>query len=296
MTRRPPWTCSGSNAVVGRHAASSTRRTPESIGIQCALCHSTVDDSVAPGIGHRLDGWANRDLDIGAIVALAPEPPAAVADLLGVDRGDGAGGPRSWGPGKFDAELLLDGKAFRPDGRSAATLIPPAFGLAGVNLHTWTGWGSVTHWNAFVANLEMHGKGTFFDPRLTIRRSSRSRRARVPATCATAPDLITRSSPRCTSTSSRCRRPRRRRGASTRGGRSRGRGVFNGKAPAARPATSRRCSPSRLEHAHAARSASTTSRPIAPRPPLSHDAARGPVDAHRRAASTTTGGSPPWPT
>jgi hypothetical protein len=60
----------------------------------------------------------------------------------------------------------MDGKAFRPDGKTAATLIPPAFGLAGVNLHTWTGWGSVTHWNAFVANLEMHGKGTFYDPRL----------------------------------------------------------------------------------------------------------------------------------
>ena len=72
----------------------------------------------------------------------------------------------SWGPGKFDAELILDGKAFRPDGGSGATLIPPAFGLAGVNLHTWTGWGSVPHWNAFVAVLEMHGKGTFFDPRL----------------------------------------------------------------------------------------------------------------------------------
>src|SRR6185437_11581659 len=72
----------------------------------------------------------------------------------------------SWGPGRFDAELFLDGKAFRPDGKTAATLIPPAFGLAGVNLHTWTGWGSVTHWNAFVANLEMHGKGTFYDPRL----------------------------------------------------------------------------------------------------------------------------------
>src|SRR6185312_3529070 len=72
----------------------------------------------------------------------------------------------SWGPGKFDAELFMDGKAFRPNGKSAAALIPPAFGLAGVNLHTWTGWGSVPYWNAFVANLEMHGKGTFFDPRL----------------------------------------------------------------------------------------------------------------------------------
>ena len=63
----------------------------------------------------------------------------------------------SWGPGKFDAELLLDGKAFRPDGRSAATLIPPEFGIAGVNLKTWTGWGSVKHWNEMVANLEMNG-------------------------------------------------------------------------------------------------------------------------------------------
>jgi len=72
----------------------------------------------------------------------------------------------AWGPGKFDAELLMDGKGFRPDGKTAATLIPPAFGLAGVNLHTWTGWGSVTYWNAFVAVLEMHGKGTFFDSRL----------------------------------------------------------------------------------------------------------------------------------
>jgi hypothetical protein len=72
----------------------------------------------------------------------------------------------SWGPGRFDAELFLDGKAFRPDGKSASVLIPPAFGLAGVNLHTWTGWGGISHWNAFVANLEMHGQGTFFDPRL----------------------------------------------------------------------------------------------------------------------------------
>src|SRR5262249_30082158 len=72
----------------------------------------------------------------------------------------------SWGPGKFDAELLLDGKGKRPDGKSAATLIPPAFGLGGINLHTWTGWGSVPHWNAFVANLELHGAGRFWDPRL----------------------------------------------------------------------------------------------------------------------------------
>ena len=72
----------------------------------------------------------------------------------------------SWGPGKYDAELLHDGKASRPDGKPGATLLPAAFGLAGVSTHTWTGWGSVTHWNAYVANTQMHGRGTFFDPRL----------------------------------------------------------------------------------------------------------------------------------
>lgn len=153
------------NAVVGVTGFFDEANRLRSVGIQCALCHSVVDDSFAPGIGRRLDGWANRDLDIGAIASLAPRLES-IAQLLGVDVATVRAVLGSWGPGKFDAELLLDGKAFRPDGRSAATLIPPAFGLAGVNLHTWTGWGSVTHWNAFVANLEMHGKGTFYDPRL----------------------------------------------------------------------------------------------------------------------------------
>jgi hypothetical protein len=153
------------NAVVGLTGFFDDSNRLSSVGIQCALCHSQVDNRLAPGVGKRLDGWANRDLNIGAIVALAPrlEP---IAGLLGVDVATVRKVLNSWGPGKFDAELLLDGKAFRPDGRSAATLIPPAFGLAGVNLHTWTGWGAVSHWNALVANLEMHGKGTFFDPRL----------------------------------------------------------------------------------------------------------------------------------
>lgn len=153
------------NAVVGVTGFFNTDGSLKSMGIQCAFCHSTVDNSLAPGIGRRLDGWANRDLNVGAIVALAPNLQP-VADLLGVDVATVKLVLNSWGPGKFDAELFLDGKAFRPDGKSAATLIPPAFGLAGVNLHTWTGWGSVTYWNAFVANLEMHGQGTFYDPRL----------------------------------------------------------------------------------------------------------------------------------
>ncbi len=153
------------DAVVGVKGFFNQDGSLRSMGISCAVCHSTVDDSFAPGIGKRLDGWANRDLNVGAIVGLAPNLKP-VADLLGVDEATVRAVLQSWGPGKFDAELFLDGKAFRPDGKSAATLIPPAFGLAGMNLHTWTGWGGVAHWNAFVANLEMHGKGTFYDPRL----------------------------------------------------------------------------------------------------------------------------------
>jgi hypothetical protein len=175
-------------AVIGVTGEFNANGTLKSIGIQCALCHSTVDDShpslcagaVTPNpgtgcVGRRLDGWANRDLNVGAIVALAPDL-SAFATLLGVSQDTVRTVLRSWGPGKFDAELILDGKAFNPKQISngvvtrtnvpGATLIPPAFGLGGVNLHTWTGWGSVPHWNAFVANLEMHGVGRFFDPRL----------------------------------------------------------------------------------------------------------------------------------
>jgi hypothetical protein len=154
------------NAVVGITGFfNDDGKTLKSMGIQCALCHSTVDDSVAPGIGHRLDGWANRDLNVGAIIASAPDL-SPFTSLLGVDDATVRAVLNGWGVGHFDAELALDGKATRPDGKSAAVLIPPAFGLAGVNLHTWTGWGSVTYWNAFVAVLEMHGKGNFFDTRL----------------------------------------------------------------------------------------------------------------------------------
>src|SRR6476661_2749659 len=154
------------NAVVGVTGFFKSDGTLQSVGIQCALCHSTVDNAFAPGIGHRLDGWANRDLNVGAIVGLSPNLQP-VADVLGVDVATVKTVLASWGPGKFDAELFMDGKAVGPDGKSAATLIPPAFGLAGVNLHTYTGWGSVTYWNAYVANTQMHGKGAFSEPRLT---------------------------------------------------------------------------------------------------------------------------------
>ena len=153
------------NAVVGVSAKRGRDGGLQSVGIQCALCHSTVDNSVAAGIGRRLDGWPNRDLNVGAIIALAPDL-SAVAGLLQTDQATVRTVLASWGPGRFDAQLFLDGKAFRPDKKTAATLLPAAFGLAGVNLHTYTGWGGVAHWNAFVANLEMHGQGTFIDSRL----------------------------------------------------------------------------------------------------------------------------------
>jgi hypothetical protein len=154
------------DAVVGLKGFFDTQgQSLISVGIQCALCHSSVDDSFAPGVGRRLDGWPNRDLNVGAIIALSPDL-SAVSNLLGVSDVTLRTVLASWGPGKFDAAVFLDGKALRPDGKPAATLIPAAFGLAGVNLATYTGWGGVSHWNAFVANLEMHGQGTFYDPRL----------------------------------------------------------------------------------------------------------------------------------
>jgi hypothetical protein len=154
------------NSVVGVKGTFNQDGSLKAIGLTCAVCHSTVDDAFMPGIGHRLDGWPNRDLNVGQIVSLAPDT-TILKQLLAVDDATLKKVLMSWGPGKFDAELNLDGKAFRPDGKPAATLIPPAFGMAGVNLHTWTGgWGTVTYWNAFVGNLEMQGQGTFFDERL----------------------------------------------------------------------------------------------------------------------------------
>ena len=152
------------NAVVGVRGFFRGNRL-SSMGLTCAVCHSTVDNSFAPGIGRRRDGWPNRDLNVGAIISLAPNKKP-ITDLLKVDEATVDKVLGSWGPGKFDAELFLDGKGFRPDGKTAATLIPAAFGLDGINLHTYTGWGSVPYWNAFVANLEMHGIGNFDDDRL----------------------------------------------------------------------------------------------------------------------------------
>ena len=167
-------------AVLGVVGFFNPDGTLRSVGLTCAVCHSTVDNSIAPSIGHRIDGLANHDLNVGAIAASAPNLQPVV-DLLrlanpSITAQQVRAVLNSWGPGKFDAELFLDGKAFNPQQVTngvvmatnvpGATLIPNARGLAGHNLHTWTGgWGTVTYWNAFVAVDEMHGKGTFFDER-----------------------------------------------------------------------------------------------------------------------------------
>ncbi len=169
------------NAVVGVKGTFNPDGTLQNVGITCALCHSTVNDSLTHGVGQRLDGRANHDLNVGAIIAFAPNLTPVTNLLKIVNRQitdtDVRKVLNSWGPGKFDAELLFDGKAFNKQQTTnevvtatnvpGATLIPDAFGLAGFNLHGWTGdWGSIPYWNALVAVLEMHGVGNFFDPRL----------------------------------------------------------------------------------------------------------------------------------
>ena len=153
------------NAVVGVKGNFSESGNLVSVGITCASCHSNVDNSFAQGIGKRLDGWPNRDLNVGAIVSLT-DNAQPIADMLHVDEPTLRQVLGMWGPGRYPAILFMDGKAFRPDGKIAANLIPAAFGLKGIGLTTYTGWGDISYWNSFVANLEMHGKGNFSDPRL----------------------------------------------------------------------------------------------------------------------------------
>ena len=158
------------NAVVGVKGVFDTGGSLSSIGITCALCHSTVDNSFAPGIGKRLDGWPNQDLNVGLIVSLAPNLAPMANQVLGAsDLATIATLKKvllSWGPGFYDAEVNIDAIGFRPDGKSAAVRIPAAYGHLGEDLHTWTGgFGNVTYWNAYVANLQMHGNGNFNDER-----------------------------------------------------------------------------------------------------------------------------------
>ena len=158
------------DAVVGVKGVFDKTGSLSSIGITCALCHSTVDDSFAPGIGKRLDGWPNQDLNVGLIVSLAPNLAPMADKVLGASDEATIDTLKkvllSWGPGFYDAEVNIDALGFRPDGKSAAVRIPAAYGQRGEDLHTWTGgFGNVTYWNAYVANLQMHGNGNFNDER-----------------------------------------------------------------------------------------------------------------------------------
>lgn len=138
------------DAVVGVEGTFDEDGTLTHVGITCALCHSTVDNSVRPGVGRRLDGWPNRDLDVGAIVALSPVLDSATKAVFDL-----------WGAGMYDAR-------FNIDGLNDPTVIPPAYGLRSVDLETYTGEGGVSYWNAYVAVTQMHGRGSFSDPRLGI--------------------------------------------------------------------------------------------------------------------------------
>jgi mono/diheme cytochrome c family protein len=138
------------NAVVGIQATVDSDNHITRLGVTCALCHSTVDDSVRPGIGHRKDGWPNRDLNVGAIIALSP---VLSADKKAVYV--------SWGPGKYDPR-------YNQDGKNTPLVLPPAYGLAEVKNETVTAEGPISYWNAYVAVTQMGGQGNFSDPRLGI--------------------------------------------------------------------------------------------------------------------------------
>lgn len=138
------------NAVVGLQATVDPNNRITRLGVTCALCHSTVDNSVMPGIGKRKDGWPNRDLNVGAIIALSPALPADKKAIYS-----------SWGPGKYDPR-------FNQDGKSTPLVLPPAYGLANVTNETYTAEGPISYWNAYVAVTQMGGQGNFSDPRLGI--------------------------------------------------------------------------------------------------------------------------------
>ena len=141
------------NAVVGLKGTVTSVNGKDNLtrlGITCALCHSTVDDAFSKGIGHRKDGWPNRDLNVGAIIALSPAITPAQKAVYS-----------SWGPGKYDPRFNIDGK-------STPLVLPPAYGLARVKNETYTAEGPISYWNSYVAVTQMHGHGNFSDRRLNI--------------------------------------------------------------------------------------------------------------------------------
>ncbi len=153
------------NAVLGVIGNFDDQGNLSSVGITCALCHSTVDNSFTSGIGSRLDGWPNRDLNVGAIIAATNTTP--LAELLGTDIPTVDNVLNNWGRGRFPGGLLLDGIVTTSDGTLApVTLIPAAFGLQGINPVSYTGFSDLRSWANFVAVVELGGQGNYFDPRL----------------------------------------------------------------------------------------------------------------------------------
>ena len=144
------------NAVVGIIGKVDDTGQLTSVGTTCALCHSTVDNSLAAGIGRRLDGWPNRDLNVGVIVGLSP-----VVDDTAFS---------SWGPGKYDPRHhAFDGtNIIQRHDPTFPVLIPPAYGLQGVGFETYTGDGSISYWNSYVGVTQMGGHGSFSDPRIGL--------------------------------------------------------------------------------------------------------------------------------
>jgi hypothetical protein len=147
------------NAVVGVKATVDSVGQLEKVGVTCALCHSSVDNSFARGIGRRLDGWANTDLNVGAIVALSP----ALDDVTKAEF-------RRWGPGKYDPRHhAFDGTNIIPlNNPSLPIVIPPIYGLKGVGFETFTADGPISYWNSYVGVGQMGGRGNFSDPRIGL--------------------------------------------------------------------------------------------------------------------------------
>jgi mono/diheme cytochrome c family protein len=188
------------NAVVGVKGQVETVNNVKTLvrfGVTCALCHSTVDNSFAPGIGRRLDGWPNGDLNPGAIVALSPAVPEALKAVL-----------NTWGPGKYDPRINFDGL-------NTPLVLPPAYGLLGVAKETFTAEGPVSYWNAYVAVTQMHGQGNFTDARLGIEVKQ-------------SPDLVTSKLPALAEYQFSLETPPAPAGSYDVASAARGRGVFNG--------------------------------------------------------------------
>ena len=196
------------NAVVGVVARVNRARRITSLGITCALCHSTVDNSFARGIGVRRDGWASTDLNVGAIVALSPALDESLKAEL-----------RTWGPGKYDPRHhTFDGRRLRIlNTPSLPVVIPPAYGLNGVGFETYTGDGPISYWNSYVGVSQMGGHGTFRDRRIRVFISQ-------------TPDRVTPKLPALLAYQLSLKTPKPREGSFNRTAANRGRRLFNGRA------------------------------------------------------------------